>query len=119
MALTLYWHPRCHSCRKTKKWLEEHQYEFSIVHIAENPPSKETLMDLYQKSGVELKKFISTSAKRYREPGVKEMIKSFTTAEELFSYLATDGTLIKRPILTNEEKVTIGYNEEQLAVVWG
>lgn len=120
MALTLYWHPRCNSCRKTKKWLEDHHNEFNIVHIAENPPSKDTLLDLYQKSGLDLKKFISTSAKKYREPGVKEKIKSFVTAEELFAFLATDGTLIRRPIITDGEKVTIGgYNEDLLESVWG
>lgn len=119
VVLTLYWHPRCNSCRKAKKWLEEHDYELNLVHISENPPSTKTLLDIYEKSGLDLKKFISTSSRKYREAGVKEKIKAATTAKELFSILTTDGTLIKRPIVTDGQKVTVGYNEEVFQSVWG
>ena len=111
--LTLYWHPQCQTCRKVKKWLDEHQVSYNEMHIVKNPPTREELQDMYQKSGLELKKFISTSTKKYRELGMKEKIKT-ATEDEILDFLASDGMLIKKPILTNGTKVIIGFKEDEL-----
>lgn len=113
MALTLYWHPQCQTCRKVKKWLDDHQVSYNEMHIVKNPPSREELQDLYQNSGLEIKNFVSTSTKKYRELGLKDKIKT-ATENELLDLLASDGMLLKKPILTNGEKVIIGFKEEEL-----
>ncbi len=117
MSLTFYWYPKCGTCRKAKNWLDEHQIEYEAVHIIDNPPSKEQLEDLYKKSGLELKKFFNTSGKKYRELGLKNRVKT-ASEEELLELLASDGYLIKRPIVTDGHKVTVGFKEEEFAKNW-
>ena len=118
MALTMYWYPKCGTCRKAKKWLEDHGIDFREIHIVENPPSKEELKSFYEKSGLELKKFFNTSGQKYRQLGLKEKVKT-ATDEEPFDLLASDGMLIKRPIVTDGEKVTVGFKEEEFEKIWG
>ncbi|MEK4177599.1 arsenate reductase family protein [Aeribacillus sp. FSL K6-1305] len=118
MALTMYWYPKCGTCRKAKKWLEDHGIDFREIHIVENPPSKEELKSFYEKSGLELKKFFNTSGQKYRQLGLKKKVKT-ATDEELFDLLASDGMLIKRPIVTDGEKVTVGFKEEEFEKIWG
>ncbi|WP_243387777.1 arsenate reductase family protein [Bacillus kexueae] len=117
MSRTFYWYPKCGTCRKAKKWLEEHNVSFEAVHIVENPPSKEELKSLYEKSGLELKKFFNTSGQKYRELGLKDKVKT-ASEEELLDILASDGMLLKRPILTDGERVTVGFKEEQFEATW-
>lgn len=117
MALTFYWYPKCGTCRKAKKWLEEHNISFEAIHISENPPTQKELKELYKKSGLELKKFFNTSGQKYRELGMKDRMKA-ASEDELLSLLASDGMLIKRPILTNHDKVTVGFNEEMYEQTW-
>jgi arsenate reductase (glutaredoxin) len=112
VSLTFYWYPKCGTCRNAKKWLDAHQLSYEEVHIVEHPPSREELQDFYQKSGLELKKFFNTSGMKYRELGIKDKMKS-ATDEELLELLASDGMLIKRPILTDGERVTVGFKEEE------
>lgn len=112
MSLTFYWYPKCGTCRNAKKWLDAHQLSYEEVHIVEHPPSREELQEFYQKSGLELKKFFNTSGMKYRELGIKDKMKS-ATDEELLELLASDGMLIKRPILTDGERVTVGFKEEE------
>lgn len=117
MALDFYWYPKCGTCRKAKKWLDEHHVPYKEIHIGENPPSRAELGRLYQKSGLELKKFFNTSGVKYREMGIKDKIKTATEAE-LLDLLASDGMLIKRPLLTDGEKVTVGFKEEEYESTW-
>ncbi|MDQ6600236.1 arsenate reductase family protein [Bacillus salipaludis] len=117
MSLTFYWYPKCGTCRKAKKWLDDHHLSYKEIHIVENPPSKEELTGFYQKSGLELKKFFNTSGQKYRELGIKDKMKS-ASDEELIDLLASDGMLIKRPILTDGEKVTVGFKEEEYEQKW-
>ncbi|MBI0577595.1 arsenate reductase family protein [Neobacillus cucumis] len=117
MSLTFYWYPKCGTCRKAKKWLDDHHLSYKEIHIVDNPPSKEELMGFYQKSGLELKKFFNTSGLKYRELGIKDKMKS-ASDEELIDLLASDGMLIKRPILTDGEKVTVGFKEEEYEQKW-
>ncbi|KZN99490.1 arsenate reductase family protein [Pseudobacillus badius] len=117
MSLTFYWYPKCGTCRNAKKWLEEHNVAFQEIHIVEQPPSKEELRELYQKSGLELKKFFNTSGKKYRELGLKDKIGT-ASDEELLELLASDGMLIKRPLTTNGENVTVGFKEDEFEKQW-
>lgn len=117
MALTFYWYPKCGTCRKAKKWLDSHEIPYQEVHIAENPPSRNELENLYKNSGLELKKFFNTSGQKYRELGLKDKLKN-ASEDEMLVLLASDGMLIKRPIATDGSKVTVGFNEEEYEKVW-
>lgn len=117
MSITIYEYPKCSTCRNAKKWLDEHNVEYNAIHIVENPPSREEIRELYEKSGLELKKFFNTSGKKYRELGLKDKVASASN-EELFEILASDGMLLKRPIVTDGEKVTIGFKDEMFQKEW-
>ncbi|WP_147533988.1 arsenate reductase family protein [Bacillus marasmi] len=117
MALQFYWYPKCGTCRKAKKWFDDHNIAYEEIHIVENPPSKEQLAEYYQQSGLELKKFFNTSGQKYRELGLKDKIGQASEAE-LLELLASDGMLIKRPIVTDGSKVTVGFKEEEFAQTW-
>lgn len=117
MALTFYWYPKCGTCRKAKKWLDEHNVEYQEVHIVENPPTRNELEQLYKNSGLELKKFFNTSGQKYRELGLKDKVSS-APEDELLNLLSSDGMLIKRPIATDGDKVTVGFKEEDYADIW-
>lgn len=117
MTLDFYWYPKCGTCRKAKKWLEEHNVDFNEIHIVENPPSKEELSSFYKKSGLELKKFFNTSGQKYRELGLKDKLATMSE-EEMIELLSSDGMLIKRPIAVGEKGVTVGFKEEQYADNW-
>lgn len=117
MSLTFYWYPKCSTCRNAKKWLDQHQLSYSEIHIVENPPSPNELKELYQKSGMELKKFFNTSGQKYRELGIKDKMNT-ASEDELLEILASDGMLIKRPLLTDGEKVTVGFKEEDYEKIW-
>lgn len=88
-----------------------------MIHIVENPPSKEDLRNLHEKSELPLKKFFNTSGMRYRELGLKDKLKD-ASEDEMYELLASDGMLIKRPIVTDGTSVTLGFNEEQFESVW-
>lgn len=117
MSLTFYWYPKCGTCRKAKKWLDEHGLEYEEVHIAENPPSRTDLEKLYQNSGLDIKKFFNTSGMKYRELGLKDKVKTMSD-DELLDVLSTDGMLIKRPILSDGQRVTVGFNDENYEKTW-
>ncbi|MDQ0155276.1 arsenate reductase family protein [Robertmurraya andreesenii] len=117
MALTFYWYPKCGTCRNAKKWLDHHQISYQEVHIVENPPSRAELKQLYVKSGLDIKKFFNTSGMKYRELGLKDKVKT-ASDEELLDILASDGMLIKRPLLTDGDKVTVGFKEEDYEKNW-
>jgi arsenate reductase len=117
MSVTFYWYPKCTTCRKAKKWLEDHQIDFHEIHIVDHPPTKEELETLWRKSGLELKKFFNTSGKKYRELGVKDRLKT-ASEDELLELLASDGMLIKRPIVTDGTHVTVGFREDEFEKTW-
>ncbi|WP_445492056.1 arsenate reductase family protein [Niallia sp. 03133] len=117
MQVAFYWYPKCGTCRKAKKWLDENHVTYEEVHIVENPPSRLMLEDLYKKSGLELKKFFNTSGQKYRELGLKDKIKD-ASEDELLDLLASDGMLIKRPLTTDGKQVTVGFKEEDFKKSW-
>ncbi|MHC1685369.1 MAG: arsenate reductase family protein [Clostridiaceae bacterium] len=104
-------YPSCTTCKKAKKWLVENQIEFDDRHIAENKPSREELKQWFNKSGLPINKFFNTSGKLYKEMNLKDKVKT-ATIEELLDLLATDGMLVKRPILLFGDKVLVGFKED-------
>jgi arsenate reductase (glutaredoxin) len=118
VELTFYGYDNCGTCRKAKKWLKEHGIEFHSVPIIESPPTKVELEKFLRQSGLPLKKFFNTSGKRYRDLGMKDKLAS-SSEDELLNWLASDGRLIKRPIVTDNESVTVGFDEETFEKVWG
>jgi arsenate reductase (glutaredoxin) len=117
MALTFYWYPNCGSCKKAKKWLDDKGLSYEEVHIVDNPPTKSDLERLYRQSHMELKKFFNTSGQKYRSLGLKDKLDK-ASDEELLDLLASDGMLIKRPIITDGTKVTVRFNEEEFEQTW-
>lgn len=117
MTVTFYSYPKCGTCQKAKKWFEANDVAYEMIHIVENPPSKEDLRNLHEKSELPLKKFFNTSGMRYRELGLKDKLKD-ANEDEMYELLASDGMLIKRPIVTDGTNVTLGFNEEQFESVW-
>ena len=117
MGLIYYGYPKCGTCRKAKKWLEMKGLDFQEVNIAEAPPSEEELGKMIAASGLELKKFFNVSGMKYRELNLKEKLADMTD-EEKISLLASDGMLIKRPIVYGEGKVTVGFKEDEFDNVW-
>ncbi|MGL5574830.1 MAG: arsenate reductase family protein [Sarcina sp.] len=111
-------YPKCTTCKKAKKWLEENNIEFEDRHIVEENPSKEELREFYEKSGFTINKFFNTSGIKYREMGLKDVVKS-ASEEKLLEILATDGMLVKRPLLVLDNKVLVGFKEDQWKEVFG
>lgn len=117
MALTYYGYPKCGTCRKAQKWLANNELEFENIDIAENPPTKEELQQMIGNSGQDIKKFFNVSGMKYRELNLKDKLPEMTDDEKI-ELLSTDGMLIKRPIVTDGSKVTLGFNEAQFEEVW-
>ena len=107
-------YPKCSTCQKAKKWLEEHHIEFTERHIAEDNPSYEELKEWHEKSGLPLKKFFNTSGMLYKEMQLKDKLPTMSEEEQL-RLLATNGMLVKRPIVVDGDKVIVGLKEEAYA----
>lgn len=117
MALKLIQYPRCTTCKKAEKWLKDNGIAFEAIHIVEQTPSKEELKEIWEKSGLPLKTFFNTSGMKYKELGLKDKLGSMSEDEQL-ALLASDGMLIKRPIVTDGEKVTLGFKETDFTESW-
>lgn len=117
MPITYYGYPNCGTCRKAKAYLDSQEVSYHDVHIVETPPSKEELKLMVEASGLPLKKFYNTSGMKYRELGLKDKIPTMTD-EEQYELLASEGMLIKRPIVTDGTKVTVGFKEAEFEEKW-
>lgn len=104
-------YPKCSTCKKAKKWLDDNKLVYTDRHIKEENPTVEELKEWHKKSGLPLKRFFNTSGNLYKELGLKDKL-SAMTEEEQYELLATDGMLIKRPIIVTEDKVFTGFKEE-------
>ena len=105
-------YPRCSTCQKAKKWLEEHNIEFTERNIVEENPSFDELQTWYKQSGLPLKKFFNTSGLVYKEMQLKDKLPSMSEEEQL-KLLASNGMLVKRPMVINEDKVLVGFKEAE------
>lgn len=118
MAITYYGYPKCSTCRKAKKWLTDHDIDFDEVNLVETPPTAETLKEMIETSGLEIKKFFNVSGKVYREEKLKDKLPTMSDDEKV-ELLASNGMLIKRPIVFGDGKITVGFKEETFEEVWG
>lgn len=105
-------YPKCSTCKKAKKYLDELGLEHSDRHIVEEKLNKDELKALYQKSGLPLKRFFNTSGLKYRELNLKDKLPEMS-AEEQLELLATDGMLVKRPIVETDKKVLVGFKQAE------
>ena len=103
-------YPKCTTCKKAKAWLMENGVEFTDRHIVEENPTEEELKERIGKSGLPLKRFFNTSGMKYRELGLKDKLNDMTE-EKQTALLATDGMLVKRPLLIGEDFVIPGFKE--------
>ena len=104
-------YPPCTTCKKAKKWLQDRGLEFTARHIKEENPTAEELSLWQEKSGLELKKFFYTSGLVYKNLGLKDKLPGMSREEQL-RLLASDGMLVKRPILVTENTVLVGFKEK-------
>lgn len=105
-------YPSCSTCQKAKKWLDEHHLSYQDRHIRENPPTVEELREWYGKSGLELRRFFNTSGRLYASLNLKEKL-SHMTEEEQIILLASDGMLIRRPLVIDGDIVLAGFKEKE------
>ena len=105
---------KCSTCQKALKWLEEHNVEFDERPIVEENPTYEELKIWYAKSGMPLKKFFNTSGLLYKDLGLKDKLPQMSEDEQLH-LLATDGMLVKRPLVVGEDYVLTGFKEKEWA----
>ena len=117
MRVRYYGYNKCGTCRKAKKWLDEKGISYEDIAIVDEPPSKEELRVYWQESGLDLKKFFNTSGQSYRELGLKDKLKNMTE-DEMLGLLASDGKLIKRPLIAGSGRVTVGFKEEDMEKQW-
>lgn len=104
------WYPKCSTCQKAKKWLNSHEIEYTERHIVEENPTYDELKEWHQKSGLPLKKFFNTSGMLYKEMKLKDKLPKMSEDEQL-KLLATNGMLVKRPVLVAEDKVLVGFKD--------
>lgn len=106
------WYPKCTTCQKAKKWLEENNIQFEERHIVENNPNKQELEEWINKSNYEIKKFFNTSGLKYKELNLKEKLPQMSQDEKL-ELLATNGMLVKRPIFISYNSIFVGFKEKE------
>lgn len=104
-------YPRCSTCKRAKKWLEENNIDFMERNIVEEIPKVEELNEWIKKSGHEIKKWFNTSGLKYKELNLKEKLATMNDKEKI-ELLASDGMLIKRPILVSDKGILIGFKED-------
>ena len=107
-------YPKCSTCQKAKKWLDEHQIAYTARHIADEHPSYGELKEWHEKSGLPLKKFFNTSGLVYKEMKLKDRLPAMREEEQL-KLLAENGMLVKRPVLAADDKVLVGFREAEWA----
>ena len=105
-------YPPCSTCQKAKKWLEAHGLEYTDRNIKENNPSYEELKHWHTVSGLPLKKFFNTSGLIYKSMGLKDRLPAMSEEEQL-RLLASNGMLVKRPLLIHESGVLVGFREAE------
>ena len=108
-------YPKCSTCKKAKKWLDDHGLSYVDRHIVEDNPTSEELSAWRRRSGLPWKRFFNPSGIKYRELGIKAKIDAGMTEEEAYELLATDGMLVKRPIVVMPETVLVGFSADAWA----
>lgn len=110
--MTFVCYPRCTTCQKAQKWLTERGLAFDIRDIKENNPTEAELRKWHELSGLPLKRFFNTSGLKYKELALKDKLPTMSEDEQ-YKLLATDGMLVKRPILVGDNFVLVGFKEKE------
>jgi len=105
-------YPKCTTCQKAKKWLDDNKIEYELRDIKLDNPTLEELSEWYKKSGLPLKKFFNTSGLLYKSLELKDKLPTMTD-EEMLNLLSTDGMLVKRPLLIGQDFVLVGFKEAE------
>lgn len=105
-------YPKCSTCQKAKKWLDENGFQYHDRHIKEQNPTLEELKEWYEKSGLPLKRFFNTSGLLYKSMNLKDKLPSMSEEEQL-ALLASDGMLVKRPIIVCDNLILTGFREKE------
>ncbi len=112
MAAQFICYPKCTTCQKAKAYLDERKIAYTMRDIKIDNPTYEELLQWYQNSGIALKRFFNTSGMLYKQMGLKEKLPQMTQEEQL-RLLATDGMLVKRPILVEDGQILVGFREKE------
>ena len=112
--LTVYCYSRCSTCQKALKWLDEHNISYTLLDIKTEHPDEAVLRRYYAMSGLTLKRFFNTSGKLYAQYALKDKLPHMTEEEQL-ALLASDGMLIKRPLLVTQDRVLVGFKPAEWA----
>lgn len=115
--IKFYGYKKCSTCRKAEKALEKAGREYEFIDITEAPPAQGALKKIVQQSGAELRKFFNTSGVQYKELGMKDKVGALGEAE-ILALLAGNGRLVKRPLVTDGAKSTVGFDEKVFAKTW-
>lgn len=105
-------YPKCSTCRKAKNWLDEHDIEYESRHIVEDNPKADELQKWHEISGLPLKRFFNTSGMKYRELKLKDKLPDMDNQEK-YDLLATDGMLVKRPVVVGDDFVLVGFKVKE------
>jgi arsenate reductase (glutaredoxin) len=112
------WYPKCTTCQKAKKWLDDNHISYEARDIKADNPTPEEIKDWHKLSGFPLKKFFNTSGLVYKELELKDKLPSISE-EEQYRLLGSDGMLVKRPIIINKDNVLIGFKEKDWSEFYG
>lgn len=112
MSVLFIEYPKCSTCQEAKKWLNDHQVSYTDRHIVEDNPTLAELTEWHAKSKLDIKKFFNTSGIKYRELDLTNRLKTMSLEEQL-SLLATDGLLVKRPLIIGDDFILIGFKEAE------
>lgn len=112
MPYTVLCYPKCTTCKKALAWLDEHGIAYEVRHIAEDNPTADELKRWHAESGLPLKRFFNTSGMSYRALGLKDRLPGMSE-EEQYALLASDGMLVRRPLLTGAHTVLCGFKEKE------
>lgn len=112
--ITVYCYSKCTTCQKAMKWLDARKIKYTPVDIKVDHPDEKTLRRLYMQSGLPLRRFFNTSGQLYREMELSKKLPDMSE-EEMLRLLASDGMLVKRPLLVAEGKVLVGFRESEWA----
>ena len=110
--IKVYCYERCTTCKKALKWLDENGIDYKLIDIKEDHPDEKKLRQFYKKSGLPLKRFFNTSGQLYRELELSKKLPDMSE-DEMFKLLASDGMLVKRPLLVADKKVLTGFKEAE------
>lgn len=115
--MKFYCHPRCTTCKKAKKWLEEESIQYEEINLLEQSPSKEEWVSILSETDRSIKSFFNTSGNAYREQNLKETLPEMST-EEAAEALSSNGMLVKRPFAIEGSVYTSGFKVEEYENVW-